>query len=61
MATPKTRTFSSGKAAVANARRLEAKGEISKRELRGVERSTAPHKRGFSDKDLRDHFEVKKR
>ena len=36
---PPDRTFSSGSAALSNARNLQAKGEISKSELRGVERS----------------------
>jgi hypothetical protein len=50
MATPKTRTFSSGRAAVKNARSLEAKGQISKAELRGVERSTqTPKPRSIYD------------
>lgn len=39
MSTLKTKTFSSGKAAVSNARSLAAKGEISKSDLRRVESS----------------------
>jgi hypothetical protein len=38
---PKDHTFSSGQAAVSNARHLATKGDISKSELRGVERSVA--------------------
>ena len=38
---PKDHTFSSGQAAVSNARHLAAKGDISKSELGGVERSVA--------------------
>jgi hypothetical protein len=50
MGTLKTKTFSSGQAAIANARSLQAKGQISKRELQSVERSvdkpkTPPKKR----------------
>lgn len=37
MSTIKTKTFSSGKAAVSNARSLAAKGEISRSDLRRVE------------------------
>jgi hypothetical protein len=44
MATTKTRTFSSARAAVKNARTLQAKGQISKAELRGVVRSVAKGK-----------------
>jgi hypothetical protein len=44
MGTLKTKTFSSGKAAIANARSLAAKGQISKSELRGVERSVSKSK-----------------
>jgi hypothetical protein len=44
MSTLKTKTFSSGRAAVSNVRSLQAKGQISKSELRGVERSVAKSK-----------------
>ena len=44
MSTTKTKTFSSGKSAVANARSLAAKGDISKSELRSVERHVAASK-----------------
>lgn len=39
MSTIKTKTFSSGKAAIANARALQAKGQISKSELNWVEKT----------------------
>ena len=38
---PPDRTFATGQAAVSNARQLAAKGDISKRELVGVEHSVA--------------------
>ena len=43
--TTKERTFSTPKAAVTYARRLEAKGEISKAELRSVVRSVSKSKK----------------
>jgi hypothetical protein len=48
--TTKERTFSSPKAAVKYARRLEAKGEISKAELRGVEHHARQSKSSSSKK-----------
>jgi hypothetical protein len=44
MATPKKQTFSSGKAAVANARKLQSRGDISKADLRRVEQGAKKKK-----------------
>lgn len=48
--TTKERTFNTPQAAVSYARKLEAKGEISKAELRGVERRVSAAKSSSSKK-----------